>query len=144
MGSKEPFGGVSLITVGDLFQLKPVFDRWIFETSSTCYATLATNLWNDLFTLFELTDIMIEAKRSSFAELLNRLKEGKHSKNDIECLKQRLLRQRPQDNNYPMDTTHLFTTNESVNAHNNSIYTQSNSDKAQIKAIDIVVNWRHF
>ena len=38
-----------------------------------------------------------------------------------------------------MDTTHLFKTNESVNAHNNSIYTQSNSDKAQIKAIDIVV-----
>ena len=27
MGSKEPFGGVSVITVGDLFQLKPVFDE---------------------------------------------------------------------------------------------------------------------
>ena len=98
MGSKEPFGGVSLITVGDLFQLKPVFDRWIFETSSKCYATLATNLWNDLFTLFELTDIMRLKDDKPFAELLNRSREGKHSKNDIECLKQRLLRQRPQDN----------------------------------------------
>ena len=110
MGSKEPFGGVSLITVGDLLQLKPVFDRWIFETSSTCYATLGTNLWNDLFTLFELTDIMRQKDDRPFAELLNRLREGKHSKNDIECLKQRLLRQRTQDNNYPMDTTHLLTT----------------------------------
>ena len=27
MGNKEPFGGISLITVGDLFQLKPVFDK---------------------------------------------------------------------------------------------------------------------
>jgi len=27
MGTKEPFGGVRLITVGDLFQLKPVFDK---------------------------------------------------------------------------------------------------------------------
>ena len=87
MGSKEPFGGVSLITVGGLFQLKPVFDRWIFETSSTCYATLATNSWNDLFTLFELTDIMRQKDDRPFAELLNRLREGKHSKNDIECLK---------------------------------------------------------
>ncbi|XP_068738520.1 uncharacterized protein [Montipora capricornis] len=26
MGTKEPFGGVSLITVGDLFQLKPLFE----------------------------------------------------------------------------------------------------------------------
>ena len=33
MGSKEPFGGLSVITVGDLFQLKPVFDEWIFEIS---------------------------------------------------------------------------------------------------------------
>ena len=31
MDSKEPFGGITVITVGDLFQLKPVFDRWIFE-----------------------------------------------------------------------------------------------------------------
>ena len=33
MGTKELFGGISLITVGDLFQLKPVFDKWIFENS---------------------------------------------------------------------------------------------------------------
>ena len=33
MGAKELFGGISLITVGDLFQLKPVFDKWIFENS---------------------------------------------------------------------------------------------------------------
>ena len=32
-GTKEPFGRISLITVGDLFQLKPVFDKWIFENS---------------------------------------------------------------------------------------------------------------
>ena len=32
METNEPFGhgGISLITVGDLFQLKPVFDKWIF------------------------------------------------------------------------------------------------------------------
>ena len=30
MGTKETFGGLSIITVGDLFQLKPVFDNWIF------------------------------------------------------------------------------------------------------------------
>ena len=33
MGTNKPFGGVSLITVGDLFQLKPVFDNWIFVNS---------------------------------------------------------------------------------------------------------------
>ena len=33
MGTKEPFGGLCIIAVGDLFQLKPVFDHWIFENS---------------------------------------------------------------------------------------------------------------
>ena len=35
METKEPFGGISMITVGDLFQLKPVFDKWIFENSKS-------------------------------------------------------------------------------------------------------------
>ena len=38
-----------------------------------------------------------------------------------------------------METTHLFTTNASVNVHNNSMYAKCESDKCQIKAIDIVV-----
>ena len=43
------------------------------------------------------------------------------------------------NNMYPKNITHLFTTNASVNTHNNSIYISSNSNKAQIKAIDIVI-----
>ena len=39
-GTKEPFGGLSIITVGDLFQLKPVFDNWIFENSKDGYTAL--------------------------------------------------------------------------------------------------------
>ena len=44
MGTKEPFGSLSKITVGDLFQLKPVFDHWIFENSKDGYTALARNL----------------------------------------------------------------------------------------------------
>lgn len=74
-----------------------------------------------------------------FAELLNRLREGKHSDHDINGLKRRLLHTVPGNENYPMETTHLFTTNASVNAHNNSMYAKCENDKCQIKAIDIVV-----
>jgi len=34
---------------------------------------------------------------------------------------------------------HLFTTNASVDAHHNALYTLSKADKAQIKALDIIV-----
>ena len=52
MGNKEPFGGISLITVGDIFLLKPVFDKWIFENSQTGYDALVSNIWAEYFTLF--------------------------------------------------------------------------------------------
>ena len=74
-----------------------------------------------------------------FAQLLNRLREGKHSEDDIAVLKQRLLKVGPGQDNYPMNMAHLFTTNASVDAHNNSLYTLSKADKAQIKAVDIIV-----
>lgn len=38
-----------------------------------------------------------------------------------------------------METTHLFTTNALVNAHNSSMYAKCQSDKCQVKAIDIVI-----
>lgn len=83
MGTKEPFGGLTLITVGDLFQLKPVFDKWIFENPQSGYSDLVTNLWTDYFTLFELTEIMRQKDDKEFADLLNRLREGKQCENDL-------------------------------------------------------------
>ena len=43
MGSKIAFGGINVIAVGDLFQLQPVFDKWVFENSSSEYSDLARN-----------------------------------------------------------------------------------------------------
>ena len=89
MGTNEPFGGISLVTVGDLFQLKPVFDKWIFENSQSGYDEFAANIWTEYLTLFELTE-MRQKDDKEFAQLLNRLREGKHSEDDIAILKQRL------------------------------------------------------
>ena len=54
-------------------------------------------------------------------------------------MKQRLLNVRPGQDNYPVNMAHLFTTNSSVDVHNNALYTLSNADKAQIKAVDIII-----
>ena len=42
MGTNESFAGICLITVGNLFQLKPVFDKWIFENSQSGYNEFVT------------------------------------------------------------------------------------------------------
>ena len=139
MGTNKPFGGISIISVGDLFQLKPVFDKWIFENSLTNYSIFASNIWKHHFTLFELTEIMRQKDDKQFAELLNRLREGNHSKNDIAILKERCLNSSPENDTYPINMTHLFSNNALVDAYNNSLYALSKTVKAQIKAIDIAI-----
>ena len=74
-----------------------------------------------------------------FAELLNRLREGEHCQDDIAILKERVVNVTQTEVHYPMNKTHLFTTNASVDAHNNTLYTISKTDKSQIKALDIIV-----
>ena len=83
MRTKEPFGGLSVITVGDLFQLKPVFDQWIFENSKDGYIPLATSLWQQYFKMFELSEVMRQREDKHFAEILNCIREGKHTEADI-------------------------------------------------------------
>ena len=44
-GSKEDFGGVNILAVGDLFQLPPVFDGYVFnDIQNSEYSILSPNL----------------------------------------------------------------------------------------------------
>ena len=135
--NSELFARISFIAVGDLYQLPPIRRRAVFEN----YKNDTFNLchpWS-AFKMIELTEIMRQKDDKAFAELLNRLREGKHSDNDIAVLKQRLTTVSPGNANYPMNITHLFSTNASVDAHNNALYTLSKTNKAQIKAVDIII-----
>ena len=58
-GSENDFGGVSIIAIGDLFQLQPVMDGYIFKDLDNLeYRILAPNLWQKHFKMFELHEIM--------------------------------------------------------------------------------------
>lgn len=71
-GCKDDFGGVSFITIGDLFQLEPVIDDYIFkDLQNSVYTVLAPILWQEHFSMFELTEIMWQSDSKLFAELLN-------------------------------------------------------------------------
>ena len=87
-----PFGGVNVITVGDLYQLKPVMGQFVFEDYRNNYGPLATNLWTEHFKIYELTEIMRQKDDKKFAQLLNRLRIGAHTKNDIKILKSTKLK----------------------------------------------------
>jgi hypothetical protein len=111
----------------------------IFENSKDGYATLATNLWQQYFQMFELTEVMRQRGDKDFAQILNRIREGKHTESDIEVLKERILKLSPEHPDYPMTSTHLFSTNMAVDQHNHSIFNKSVNEKVEVKAIDIVL-----
>ena len=47
-GSKEVFGSISIIALGDLFQLEPVMDSYVLkDMKNSDYGSLAPNLWQD-------------------------------------------------------------------------------------------------
>jgi len=64
-------------------------DSWIFSCSvhTDRISSLAGNVWVDMFQFFELVIIMRQKDDQDFALLLNRLREGKHTDEDLSILK---------------------------------------------------------
>lgn len=138
-GSKEDFGGVSIVAIGDLFQLEPVMDGHIFKDLDDIeYGPLAPNLWQEHFKMFELVEIMRQRESKEFAEILNRLREGKQTVNDILKIKQRTIPDNSSHNHF-MNIPHLFIQNAKVNEFNNKAHQAATGVKHTIKALDSVV-----
>ena len=136
-GCTEDFGGVSIIAIGDLFQLEPVMDGYIFkDLKNLDYAVLAPNLWHQHLTMFELNEIMRQRDSKVFAELLNRLREGKHTQSDILKLKERVVQE---DIINPLDAPHLFIQNAKVDEFNVRAHNAARGNKFQINAQDSVI-----
>ena len=138
-GNREPFGGVHVILVGDLYQLRPVADGWIFANNSEGYTSLAPNLWQAYFTFFELTEIMRQKDDAPFAELLNRIREGKQTEGDMKTLQSRSVSSESVEYVSLRNELHLFPCNSSVDAHNKDVYDRSTSQKAEINCSDTIL-----
>ena len=122
MGRKEVFGGLSVIAVGDLYQLKPVQDKMICLDLEKGASSLGRNLWKELFTMYELVDIMRQKDDLAFAQLLNRLRLNEMTEEDKQKLQNRVVN--PDTDDYPKDAVHLFAENSYVKKHNDNILSQ--------------------
>ena len=136
-GSNKYFGCVSIITIGDLFQLKPVMDGYIFNEveSLSSYNILAPNLWKRSFRMFEHDEIMRQRESKECAEILNRFREGKHTCSDLQKLKGRCV----EECSCPKEAPHLFIQNAFVDDYNEKVYESFSGDKYVIIAQDSVI-----
>ena len=67
-------------------------DRYILkDLDNSEYGILATNLWQEHLKMFELKTLMRKRKSEEFAEIFNRLREGKHTRSDILRIRDRIV-----------------------------------------------------
>ena len=112
------FGGVSVIAVGDFYQLPPVRDSFLFQNGKD-YVPGTTHLWRDLFRLVELEQNMRQKGDGSYARLLNRVRTGSYTSDDVSMLQSCVVRSDDLVKPPFSSALHLLPTVEQCNRHNN-------------------------
>ena len=87
-----PFGGISIICFGDILQLQPVCGKYIFDRPQNSAYHLTYELdsrWHKL-QVINLEVNHRQGNDKNYAEMLNRIREGKQTKADIEKLRERI------------------------------------------------------
>jgi nucleoside-triphosphatase THEP1 len=142
--AKEPFGGISILVLGDFNQKQPVMGQWIFakinpDNPYTQLQGYKTNLLWDLFNFFELIEIMRQRNDKCFAEALNKFgNEGflGLTENQIKMFDSRIIKDKKM---IPSTVIHVCRTRKEVNQHNNYKIETTNGDLIINTAIHNVI-----
>lgn len=116
---KTPFGGIQMVFFGDLFQLSPVVEneaRQLLEDRYSSPYFFSANVFNDCNIKAIELSIIYRQKDSSFMELLNRVRNKEHTKEDLDTLNKRV--QKDIEVSKKDATVILTTTNSLANAIN--------------------------
>ena len=139
------FGGVSILAVGDLYQLPPVCQPPLFDVVSDAYASLyrSGSLWKDEFEMIELNEIMRQRGDHRFTELLCRLRINKCTSEDIDILLSRVIELNSQ--NYPSNALHVYRLNKHVDERNEEMLNKLTTKDHQysIEACDSIAGQTH-
>ncbi|KAF1374343.1 hypothetical protein PFLUV_G00249070 [Perca fluviatilis] len=131
-GSQRPFGGMSVIAVGDFFQLPPVR-----QSKPLCvYDPCEIDLWREHFQMITLTEIMRQKDDVAFAEMLNRIRVKEKSEELSEPDRALLSQAVTEPELCPTDVLHIFATNKQVDSHNSAMLALLHSHITEIDADD--------
>ena len=127
------FGGISVLVFGDLYQLQPPKARYTFQEPTNKEHGLAyaiRNLWR-LFTVVNLETNHRQGEDKSYGDLLNRVRTGDHTEEDLALLRTRI---RPKTDPSLEDAIHVYGTNAKVNARNKAKLDKIEGELFTIKA----------
>lgn len=134
------FGGVSILAVGDLYQLPPAGQFMLLDKVRDSFAQLyrSGSLWQDEFEMFELDDIMRQRGDSTFTELLCRVRTDSCTEADIHLLESRETKHGSPG--YPNEALHVYRLNADVDERNEYMLTKLTKTNRvyEIKAKDAI------
>nr|XP_034322603.1 ATP-dependent DNA helicase pif1-like [Crassostrea gigas] len=129
---KKPFGGVSVIAVGDFYQLPPVKqrkDERLYKENGS----YPIDYWLDFFKIVELDEIMRQREDKAFATVLNSLRirtsEELISDDALSTL-QECIREGPDD------VLHVYSTNQEANEYNLKMLHRNCEQLVEVQADD--------
>jgi hypothetical protein len=132
----QPFGGVSFFLFGDLFQLRPTQAVHSFEEPKNREHRIVyqlRNLWQT-FSVVTLEENHRQGDDKTYADLLNRVRTGDFTDEDMELLETRVRDRTDAEVTSQDDALHIYGTNEKVNARNKIKVLETEGELLEIKA----------
>uniref|UniRef100_A0A669AZ26 ATP-dependent DNA helicase n=1 Tax=Oreochromis niloticus TaxID=8128 RepID=A0A669AZ26_ORENI len=131
-GTQRPFGGMSVLAVGDFYQLPPVR-----QSKPLCvYDPEQIDLWQEHFQMITLTEIMRQKDDVAFAEMLNRIRVKEKTDELSQCDRDLLSQAVTAPEECPIEVLHIYATNKNVESHNTDTLKKLHSNIIIINADD--------
>ena len=135
MRPNQLFGNVSLFCFGDICQLKPVMGRPIWSTPRSeeyLQAFLVDSYW-EKFTVISLEENHRQEEDHVFADVLNRIRIGEQTIDDLNLLQERC---RHDDHPDLKGAMTIAATHNIVNKNNDKLLDELNTELIVIEAIN--------
>nr|XP_022300726.1 uncharacterized protein LOC111108932 [Crassostrea virginica] len=129
---KQPFGGVSIIAVGDFYQLPPVKqrkDERLYSENSS----YPVDYWLDFFKIVELDEVMRQREDLAFANILNSLRTRTSEEplsDEAKAMLKECIREGPEE------VLHVYSTNQEVNDYNLKMLRENSEELIEVPAKD--------
>ena len=141
-----PMGNIAIIVLGDLMQMCPISGRYIFLNPRNIQFELTSEM-DPLWKKFDCINLEINHRQGEdkeYANILNRIRTGIQTTDDIDKLKERVRRENHQDIRRENDALYIYGTNKKVNEMNNRRLRALKGEEKTIAAICIHRTMKNF
>ena len=128
--SDVPFGGLSMMCVGDFYQLPPIRAPSVYREFRDPLLNV-DHLWH-MFEMAELTEVMRQRGDNDFVDLLNQVRVANVNADQVDILLSRVIAAGME----PADALHIYAENAPAIEHNKAMLDKLDGQLYSVDALD--------